>query len=220
MAASDKLIPLAKIMAKSLTGFPANSSAGYAMPPARKASALRNPYTDAVYFFAGIYAKAFKISGGDATWNQTTVDGRNLPSLYVPNRNAYGLILGSVIATTEFEWKELQETIDKAFSYVYPFDIAGGSWSASDVAYYNQLMGVFGRGTGATSALTGADGSPLGTHNQGSDFAIAWNTLKVPYDATINVKTQFIAPIAPLGGHVPSTVYYYRYTGARRWFNY
>lgn len=212
MAASDKLIPLAKIMAKSLSDFPANSSAGYAMPPARNASKFRNPYTDAVTFFAGIYAKEVKIAGGDATWNQKTNDGRTLRSLYVPNRNEFGLILGSVIATTEFEWNELQETIDKCFAIVYPFDVAGTD--PSEAAAYNAFMGTFDNGILINKPLLAADGTPLGTFTQGATWAIAWNTLRVPYDASIGVKTEFIAPIIQPSG---VTKYYYRFTGIRRW---
>jgi hypothetical protein len=215
MAASDKLIPLAKIIAKSLTGFPANSSAGYAMPSAKKASQFRNPYTEAVAFFAGIYAKELKIAGGDATWNQRTIDGRTIRSPYVPNRGLYGLTLGTLIATSEAEWNELQIAIGASFDIVYPFDVPGVTLTPAEVLAYNTFMGTFDNGIVDPAPLLAADSTPLGVFAQGAVFANAWNTLRVPYDLTTGVVTQFIAPITQ---PVSATKFYYRFTGIRRWF--
>lgn len=307
MASKDKLIPTAIIMSNSLKGVKTTNNS-FSMSYGKKRTLYDNNYTNAVYFFASIYAKELKISGGDATWNHKLVDGKNLTALYTPNRNIHDLTLGNVVASSEAEWNELQVTISRAFNIVYPFDIAGttsgsainvtitnsggpgpivgfypalpaanltgtgvgatfdvlvtaiplgisavscvnpgsgynigdtfnfptmpgslaeimtiasfgGSsiYNPSQILAYNNLMGVFDNGATATFALTGADGSPLGTFAQGVTFADAWNTIKVPYDASIGVTTYFIAPIfQPVG----ATKFYYRYTGLRRWFDF
>lgn len=215
MASKDKLIPTAIIMSNSLKGIKTTNNS-FSMSYGKKRTLYDNNYTNAVYFFASIYAKELKISGGDATWNHKLVDGKNLTALYTPNRNIHDLTLGNVVASSEAEWNKLQVTISRAFNIVYPFDIVS-ALTAADILAYNNLMGVFDNGATTTFALTGADGSPLGTFAQGVTFADAWNTIKVPYDASIEVITYFIAPIfQPVG----ATKFYYRYTGLRRWFDF
>ena len=116
MAAADKLLPQAKIIGLSLNGQVSNGLSKYHMPGSRVVSRYKNPWTDAVAFFSGIYAKERQISGGDATWNQETVDGKFLRSTYVPNRNTYNMLLGTIVAVSEMEWNELQITISKCFT--------------------------------------------------------------------------------------------------------
>lgn len=139
MAASDKIIPTAIILSNSLRDVKGSTNP-FRMSYGKKRSKHDNPYTDAVFFFASIYAKALKIAGGNPSWNQQFVDGKNLQKLYTPNRNMHSLTLGSVVATSEAEWNELQKTISKAFNIVYPFGILG-PWTKSELDHYNALMG-------------------------------------------------------------------------------
>lgn len=214
MAAEDKIIPTALIMANALHGIKAYTSNTYGLPAA-KSTRFKNPYTNAVTFFASIYAKSLKVGGGDPTWNHTLVNGENIKALFTPNRNIHYLTLGSIVAFSEFEWNELQITISKAFNIVYPFDIAG-PWTVAEIASYNALMGVFSNTAVSPINLLGADGTVLGNFAQGIDWATAWNDIRVPYDATQGIETPFIAPIYRPG----SGNYYYRYTGNRRWFGF
>lgn len=307
MAAADKLIPTALTLANNLKGTKYSSNGTYKLP-GKKNTLFNNVYTDAVQFFASVYAKELQIANTNATWNQRMVDGSNVQSVFTPNRNIHQVTLGMLVAVSEEEWNEFQIAISRAFNIVYPFDISGttsgsainvtitnsggpgpvvgfypalpantltgvgvgatfdvlvtviplgvsavscvnpgsgyqvgdtfnfltlpgqlvelmtiasfgGSsiYNPSQILAYDDLMGVFENSTTATSILKGADGSNLGVFAQGEVFANAWNTTKVPYDASIGVKTFFIAPILkPVG----ATKFYYRYTGIRRWFGF
>lgn len=215
MAAEDKIIPTALIMANALHGIKPSTSNTFGLP-AGKPTRYKNPYTNAVTFFASIYAKELKVAGGDPTWNHTLVDGTNIKALFTPNRNIHDLTLGMIVAFSEFEWNELQITISRAFNIVYPFDITG-PWAGFEEVAYNALMGTFGNGAISPFNLIADDGSILGNFNQGVDWADAWNTLRVPYDAANGVETPFIAPIAQPSG---ASTFYYRYTGKRRWFDF
>lgn len=214
MAARDKIIPTAIIFSNALKGVKGSTNP-FRMSYGKTRSKYDNTYTDAIFFFASIYAKELKIAGGDATWNQQFVDGANLTALYTPNRNMHSLTLGSVVASTEAEWNELQQTISRAFNIVYPFEILG-PWTKPEVDAYNALMGAIAI---SDTDLKGADGSVLdpGPIAPGPDYANAWNNLRVPYDASIGVETYFIAPILkPATGQDQ----YYRFTGKRRWFGF
>lgn len=214
MAAEDKLIPTAIIMANALHGV--KKVAPNFSLPAKKASKFSNTYTNAVDFFASIYAKELKVATGDPTWDHKLVDGENLTALFTPNRNIHDLTLGMIVAFSEAEWNELQITISRAYNIVYPFDVTT-IYSPAELLAYNNLMGVLDNGILDPAPLLGADASPLGNFAQGTAWADAWNTVKVPYDLTIGVITPFIAPIyQPVG----ATKFYYRYTGNRRWFGF
>ena len=214
MSASNKLIPTAVILSNNLKGIPFSIGA-YKMP-AKKVSLFQNPYTYAIQFFASIFAKELKVANSNDTWNYTLVDGNPSTALFTPTKNNHSLTLGMIVSISESEWNEFQIAISKSYNIVYPFDITG-PWSPTQILTYNNLMGVFDNGATATSALTGADGSPLGTFAQGVVFADAWNITKVPYDASIGVTTYFIAPILQ---PAVATKFYYRYTGVRRWFDF
>lgn len=218
MAASDKLIPTALTLANNLKGTKYSSGGTYKLP-GRNVSLNSNVYTDAVQYFASVYAKEVRIATTDATWDQKMIDGSNVTSVFTPNRNTHQINLGMLVAASEDEWNELQIAISQAFNTVYPFDIPliTLAYSPSSITAYNNLMGVFDNGAVTPAPLLGADLSPLGNFAQGTTYADAWNTIKVPYDASIGVETFFIAPIAQPAG---ATKFYYRYTGIRRWFGF
>ena len=215
MAAEDKLIPTALTIANNLKGTKYSTGGTYKLP-AKKASKYENSYMDAISFFSSIYAKELKVANFNATWNHTLTDGNNSVAPFTPNRNIHDITLGMIVAISEEEWNELQIAISKSYNIIYPFDIAG-PWSPTEITAYNTLMGVFDNGAVDPEALLGADFTPLGDFAQGTVWADAWNTIKVPYDLSIGVVTPFIAPIfQPVG----ATKFYYRYTGVRRWFDF
>lgn len=214
MAAQDKLIPTALLLANNLKGTVYQTKGTYKLP-AKKASKFQNPYTDAVEFFGDVYQReilvAKQLEGTTPTASQV------FSKQYTPNQNNRSLTLGMVVAFSEEEWNELQIAIARSFNAVYPFDIPGGPWSPTEITQYNTLMGVFFQEKGEGYILLGADGTNLGTYNQGVDWANAWNDTKVPYDASIGVSTPYVAPIFQPPG---ADKFYYRYTGIRRWFGF
>lgn len=215
MAAADKLIPQAKIIGLSLNGQVENGLSKYHMPSSKGVTRYKNPWTDAVAFLSGIYSKELHIATGNATWDQQTVDGNFLKSTYVPNRNTYNLLLGTIVAASENEWNELQIAISKCFNIIKPFHNTSYIPVGYEAYYYN-LMGVLAPVPGATRGLYNANGVLLGNYAQGETYAAKWNSVKVPADAALNVVTPFLAPIASEDG----TTFYYRYTGIRQWLDF
>lgn len=215
MAAKDKLIPTAILLANNLYATRFSTSGGYKLP-AKSTSKYNNPYTDAAEFLADVYQKELLLSTGQT--GPLPQANEIFSQRYTPDQNNRRLTLGSVVAFTEAEWNELQITISRMFNIIYPFnlDIYVPVFSPSEIANYETLMGVFPTDSSATFVLDSVDG-PLGTFDQGVDFAEAWNSLKVPHDATLGITTPFIAPIARQNGKL---IYYYRYTGSRRWFGF
>lgn len=211
MAAQDKLIPTALLLANNLKGT-SYSTAGTYKLPAKKASKYQNPYTDAVKFFADVYQREVLI----ANQLEGTVPpvSEIFTKLYTPNQNNRALTLGMVVAFSEFEWEELQIAISRAFNIVYPFD-QFGPWTKPEIDAYEIQMGTF---WDDSTDLKAADNTILASQlTPGPQWAEAWNTLRVPYDKAQGINTPFIAPILKpsQGQH-----FYYRYTGPRRWFGF
>lgn len=214
MAAQDKLIPTALLLANNLKGTAYQTKNTYKLP-AKKASKFQNPYTDAVEFFADIYQREILVT--KQLEGTTPTASQIFSKQYTPNQNNRSLTIGMVVAFSEAEWNELQIAIARCFNTVYPFDIPSGPWTPTEITQYNDLMGTVDGGVAPNLALAGADSSPLGIFAQGIPYANAWNNLKVPYDASIGVVTPYMAPIfKPVG----ATKFYYRYTGNRRWFGF
>jgi hypothetical protein len=214
MGAKDKLIPNAITIANNLHGIKYSTTGTYRQP-AKKTNKYNNPVIDAINFISSIYAKEIKIADSNATWNYTLVNGKPQLDVFTPDQNTHHMNLGMLVAVSENEWDELQIAISEAINLIYPLKASYYSLYtlAEGLAYFDQ-MGIFGNGPTLTSALLDANGGSLGTFNQGVDYATAWNDLKVPADAALGVYTPFIAPIyQPLG----ETLFFYRYTGKRRW---
>lgn len=137
MAAADKLIPTALTLANNLKGTKYSSGGTYKLP-GKNNTLFNNVYTDAIQFFASIYAKELNIADANTTWNQRMVDGSNVQSVFTPNRNIHNINLGMLVAVSEAEWNELQIAISRAFNIVYPLDISGTtSGSAINVTITN-----------------------------------------------------------------------------------
>lgn len=220
MAANDKLIPTALLIANNLYGTRYSTKGGYKLPAA-KGSAF-NPLTDAIQFYAAIYAKELKIAGNNQIWNYTFVNGDNVSTQYTPVRNVYTLSLGSLVAISEAEWNELQIAISRTWT------ISNGSdhptkrfliqleaaYAGPELQGFYQFMGIFKT---SSTDLKASDGTVLATGVVGGEtYANAWNNLRVPYDATLGVTTPFIAPMFTFDGQS----FYYRSTGIRRWFGF
>lgn len=215
MAANDKITPTALLIANNLKGIKYSTKSTYKLTP-KTASKYENVYTNAVDFLASIYAKEIKVADFNADWNKRLIDGEPQKDPFAVVQSFHYKNVGTIIAFSEIEWNELQITISKAFNNIYPFDLASfaGVYTPSEETYYQDLMGVFSGSSTATLTLYDANGGPLGTFPQGTDFANAWNTLKISVDAGLGVETPYIAPIyKPASG----TNYYYRFTGKRRW---
>ena len=220
MGAADKLIPIATTIANNLHGVRYSTGAIFKLP-GKSMGKFNNVWTDAADFFASIYAKELKIAESNSTWNYELVNGQPLKSPFSPNHHTHSLNLGMLVAVSEEEWNELQIAISRSFNIVNVAIVpVPAGFTLNDILYYFNLAGIFSKGTGATEALTDANGNALpgSPFAQGVAYANAWNTLKVPADALLGVETPFLAPIY---NQNPGTdEYFYRYTGVRRWFGF
>lgn len=218
MAAEDKLVPTALTIANNLKGTRLYSTNTFKLP-SKKKSKWENPYMDAVNYFASIYAKELKVAKFNLPWNHELENGEPQTDPSTLDQNIHHLSLGMVVAFSEKEWDQLQITISKVLNitnvlYSHPT----GLYTSADYAYILKQMGVFSGGTGATLPLLDACSNPLpgSPFPQGIAYATAWNTLKVPADKLLDVKTDYIAPVyQPVG----QTEYFYRYTGIREWMS-
>lgn len=217
MAANDKITPTSLLIANNLKGTPFSTKNTYKLTSGKKTK-FKNPYTDAVDFLSIVYAKELKVADFNAIWNFRNNIDQPVKAPYTPNVNANFDLVGQIVAFSENEWDELQITISQAFNNIYPFEIPDvvSTYTPTEILLYENSMGVFNTGAGATAPLLNALGAPIpgSPFAQGVAYADAWNNLKVPADAALGFETYYIAPIyKPLTG----TKYYYRYTGVRRW---
>ena len=217
MAANDKITPTSLLIANNLKGTPFSTKNTYKLTSGKKTK-FKNPYTDAVDFLSIVYAKELKVADFNAIWNFRNNIDQPVKAPYTPNVNANFDLVGQIVAFSENEWDELQITISQAFNNIYPFEIPDvvSTYTPTEILLYENSMGVFNTGAGATAPLLNALGAPIpgSPFAQGIAYADAWNNLKVPADAALGFETYYIAPI-----YKPSTgtKYYYRYTGVRRW---
>ena len=217
MAAQDKLIPSAITLSNNLKGTKLYTQGNFRMP-AKKSSKWANPFIDGMNFLASIYAKALRVATGDASWNHRLVDGEPQKDVFTIDQNMHHLTLGSIIAFSENEWDELQITISKVINIIGVQNaIPSGLYTPTELQTLFANAGMWSGGATATLALTAANAAPLGTFAQGVTYADKWNTLKVPADAALGVKTPFLAPVYNNPGGTP--LFYYRYTGDRQWMS-
>jgi hypothetical protein len=220
MATESKLIPSATNLSNLFYGVKLYTKNVYRQP-GKIIGKYSNVYTDVVDFIASVYAKELTVANSNATWNYKLADGSNQTSVFSPDQGIHYETLGMIVAVSEFEWNELQQTISKALNIIRlpnAFHTTNPSYSTSDMAYFYNKMGLFSGGTTAALALLDANGAPLpgSPYSQGVAYATAWNAVKVPADAALNVITPYIAPVAnpiPVAGDE----YFYRYTGVREW---
>ena len=217
MAAADKLIPTATLIANNIRGTKYSTSGTYKLP-AKKATKYQNPVQDAYQFFSSIYAKVQKVANSNETWNFEMVTQplipKNVQALYTPNRNVHSLDLSMIVAISEPEWNELNYAVSKAINIISPkFVFQKGK------NLFNTNIGLFKNHTSLTADLKAYDGTLLGTFDQGKKYANAWNKLKVPYDKNIGITTEFIAPLLYPLFHEEELIpnYWYRKTGIRHW---
>lgn len=214
MGSTDKLIPNAITVANNLHGIKYSTSGAYRQP-AKKISKYKNPIIDAVNYVSSIYAKELKVANFNETWNYTLVNGQPQLDVFTPDQNLHHMNLGMIVAVSENEWDALQIAISKVINIIYPLKASYYTvYTLSETLGYFKQMGVFSEGPAATVGLVDANGGPLGIFAQGVTYANAWNNLKVPADAALGVETPFIAPIYQPSGE---TLFFYRYTGKRRW---
>ena len=216
---TNRLIPNAITVANSLKNTKFASSGSYRMK-GKSVTLYNNPLIDAINFIASIYAKELNVANSNSIWDFKLVNGNNQLAPFSPDQGNHYLNLTGIVAISEEEWNELQVTISKVHNIIYPF--YSSYYSIYTVEFTDQMfdkMGVLSGGATATLALNDANGNPIlgSPFNQGSDYAVAWNTLKVPTDAALGVVTPYLVPIFKPSN---DTNYLYRYTGIRRWFNF
>lgn len=213
MAAADKLIPTAILIANNLRGTKYSTSGTFKLP-AKKISVYQNPVQDTYQFFSSVYAKIQKVANSNETWNfemvvQNQLTPKNVQALYTPNRNIHSLDLSMIVAISEPEWNELNYAVSKAVNIIYP-DLLINTRNL-----FNTNTGLFNNGAGDSSDLIGVNGHKLVHVPQGIEYADKWNKIKVPYDKTLGTVTEFIAPL--LNKKPGTDDFWYRYTGIRHW---
>ena len=217
MAFTDKLIPNAVTIANNLHLVKYSTSGTYRQP-AKKTSKYKNPIIDAINYISSIYAKEIKVANSNAVWDYKLIDGSPQLDVFTVDQNTHHGNLGMIVAVSENEWDQLQIAISQAINIIYPLKFSYYLlYTTPETIKYFSQMGIFSEGSAATVGLVDANGGALGIFNQGVDYANAWNDLKVPADAALGVYTPFIAPIYQPTGE---TLFFYRYTGKRRWFSF
>lgn len=212
MAAADKLIPTAILIANNLRGTKYSTSGTFKLP-AKKISVYQNPVQDTYQFFSSVYAKIQKVANSNETWNfemvTKSIIPKNVQALYTPNRNIHSLDLSMIVAISEPEWNELNYAVSKAVNIIYPDLLINTN------NLFNTNTGLFNNGAGNSSYLIGVNGNILAHVHQGIQYAHSWNNVKVPYDKTLGTVTEFIAPL--LNKNPGTDDFWYRYTGIRHW---
>lgn len=214
MAAQDKLIPSAITLSNNLKGVKLYTQGTFRMP-AKKSSKWANPFIDALNFLASVYAKELRISTGDPSWNHLLANGAKQKDVFTIDQNMHHLTLGSIVAFSENEWDELQIAISKTINIIGAQNtIPAGVYSPAELNTLFTNAGMWSGGSFPVILLSNAQGTGIGVYAQGLAYATAWNSLKVPADAALGVKTPFIAPVYK---SPTSADFYYRYTGDREW---
>lgn len=217
MAANDKLIPNAITIANNLHGVKYSTS-GFYKQPSKKINKYNNPLLDSINFIASIYAKEVKVADSNAVWDYRLITGEPQKDVFTPDQNTHHMNLGMVVAISETEWNRLQITISKVINNIYPLKTSYyTAYTIAEFDGYLFLMGIISGGITPTKQLLDVNGNDLGTFAQGIAYADAWNNLKVPADAALDISTPFLAPIYQPSGE---TFFFYRYTGKRRWFGF
>lgn len=140
---------------------------------------------------AGIHRKEEHISNPKGT--PPTVG--TIYSSYFVNRGSRAFQLGNVISTTTNEWIELQGAIYGTYVLLDPISLIPFLPSVEWSDFFLNACGILR----IDGDLLGADESVLWvplTYDP-IEFASKWNELKVPYDASIGVQTEYTFGIEP-----------------------
>jgi hypothetical protein len=194
MAAINKIFPGAQAIRQSLIPFRSQLELNNSFRPGQAI----DPVLAVFDFLAGIHGKEEFISnppvkrpnGPNPNWAYRTILGRDVASPYFINRASRQFEVGAVLATNTNEWLELQGAIHGAYVLLDPVSLLGylePVWQQ----YWLDSCGMFLY----TGPLRGADNTVLVVPptTDPATFADQWNTVKVPYDKSIGVDTEYVA---------------------------
>lgn len=219
----------ARLIANNLNGT-VFSSGAYQLP--RKniflgGSNSGHPYLDAVYFLNDLTAAISKLTTSIKERPYTYLpinipiplissELRNIPGKTLKDTLRYAPIIGylsatNIIAASTKEILQLQILINESFNIIQPIPPAG-VFTPTQIQEFNEAMGLI---INNSQVLEGDDATVLGVFVPGIDYATAWNTIKIPYDASLGIKTAAIAPIPRIGNDQ-----YYRLTGQDPWIGF
>lgn len=195
MAAINKIFPGAQAIRQSLAPFKSQLELNNSFRPGQAI----DPVLAVFDFLAGIHGKEEFISNppvrGNGSnpinpWAFKTILGRDVQSPYFVNRGSRQYNVGAILATNADEWLELQGAIHGAYLSLDPVSLLGylePVWQT----YWLDSCGMFLY----TGPLRGADNTILVVPptTDPATFADQWNTVKVPYDKSIGVNTEYVA---------------------------
>ena len=209
MAAINKIYPATQAIRQSLLPFKSQFDLNNSFRPGQAI----DPVLAVFDFLAGIHGKEEFISNPPSrgngsnpinSWPYTTVLGRNVASPYFVNRASRQFEVGSVLATTDDEWIELQGAIYAAYLLLDPISLLGylePVWQQ----FWLESLGLFMY----EGPLKGADNTvlPVPPTTDPIVFADQWNTVKVPYDKGIGVDTEYVAGVVTSTALEPDQFY-------------
>jgi hypothetical protein len=195
MAAINKIYPAAQAIRLSLIPYKSQLELNNSFRPGQ----VNDPVTAVFDLLAGIHGKEENISnpsvrrpnGPNSGWAYKTVLGRDVESLYFTNRSNRQFGVGSVLATNNDEWLELQGAIHGAYVLLDPVSLLPYIVDPLFETFWLDSCGMFLY----TGPLRGADNTVLVVPptTDPATFANQWNTVKVPYDKSIGVNTEYVA---------------------------
>ncbi len=213
MAAINKIYPAAQAIRLSLAPFKSQLELNNSFRP----GTVIDPILAVFDLLAGIHGKEEFISnppvkrpnGPNANWTYKTVLGRNVLSPYFVNRAERQFQVGTVLATNADEWIELQGAIYGAYILLDPVSLLSYLEAPFDDFWLDSL-GLFSY----EAPLKGADNVVLVVPPTTDPlvFADQWNTVKVPYDKTIGVDTEYVAGVVT-DATLPADTFYLRKIG-------
>ena len=194
MAANNILVPSALAIEASLKR--------RNLPTSPKSAFAKDPLTAMYAFLAGVYAKTVAITKV-VPWNKLNIDRSTIASSYSHPRNQYSAYLDTLIIASEDEWEELIQTKMKINEILDPIQY-NSFFDPAVLSVYMERAGIWKRpflGLNPDPTLYAYDGTVLGIgFITDSQYAQAWNNLRVPYDNARQVKTYYIVPQAGSSG--------------------
>lgn len=194
MSTYKKLIPPSRILRESLELYKDK----FNLNNSYRAGQSNDPLLSVFDFIAGIHGKEMHISNpaprgsgsqSVGNWAFKTILNRNVVSNYFINRFSRQFQIGTVIASTKDEWLEFQGSIFGTYILLDPVSLIIEDM-VPDVEFWKESCGLFP----VNGLLTGADGEvfAISPTNDPIQFAIDWNTVKVPYDKSAGYNTQYV----------------------------
>lgn len=154
-------------------------------------------------FLATLYSAQEKI-GTEELWNREFIDGLAAVSNSSYVQNVIAKKIHSFPKRYQDVWDEYQIMMNDIYGMLDPIPLAQAE-DAATLALYFQRAGVFeqdpGGGGPYTTDLVASDMSTLASGLATPDqYADAWNSLLVDYEATLGNTVQYITPLLGANG--------------------